>query len=326
MSTRSILSTSLLLLLMGCLSTPREDYFLDPAIPRIETDTSKIAYIRTEWSNDRHVETAFLDSLDRVLEVFKFGRYSIKTVQRYKGANNTMTINYTHSDSSPMGYVDVDTLRRTYDTAGRLAVKAKTFGGIYKDKEHVPKVGYHTIYLDYTAKGDTLIGKVESSYDTLNTSTIVNIDRWEKDDKERDKRHYRLYVMKMPSNPHDTIYHFSQRYTYDSDGKLIMAWFDYMHLGQFYSPAGPDTIWYSHDSRNRLVAERHRYTTDMSNKSEPDTTEKNNFDKEMLDWYRKRFFVGDKYFPNNNRVNRVRYEYERFDPKKHLPLKVPVLD
>lgn len=313
-----------LLLLAGCSSYSREDYFLDPAIPRIETDTIQIAYVRTKWMNDKHIETAFLDSLDRVLELYRFGQSSLKTLDRYEGVNNNMTIRYYHSDSSPLGYVDVDTIRRAYNVMGRVVVKARTFGGIDKNNDHVPKVGYHTLYLDYTAQGDTIIKKVESSYGTTNTSTVANIDRWEKDSKKRSGRHYRLYVMRMPSLPLDTIYHFSKRFAYDLSGKLTLAWFDYMNLGQFYTPAGPDTIWYTYGPKNRLVSERHRYTTDMRNKSEPDTTGRNNFEKESLERYRKLFFIGDAIYPNSNRVDSIKYRYEVFDPKKHLPLKIPV--
>jgi|GEM_PF-1430220 YD repeat-containing protein len=71
-----------------------------------------------------------------------------------------MTIRYYHSDSSPLGSVDVDTLRRKYDGAGRLVVEANTYGGITKNKEYEPKISYYIRYLDYTAQGDTLITRV----------------------------------------------------------------------------------------------------------------------------------------------------------------------
>lgn len=317
---------SMLALLTSCSSHSREDYSLDPGIPRIETDTSEIAYIRTRWFNGKNTATAFLDSQDRVLESFKFGRYSLKTVERYEGVKNIMTINYTHSDSSPMGYVDVDTLRRTYDAAGRLVLEARTFGAIDRDTDRVPEVGYYRRYFGYSSAGDTILKKVESSsYDTTNKSSVANVERWERDKKQRPTRHYRLFVMKRPSDPHDTVYHSSQRFAYDSTGKLALAWFDYMYLGQFYRPAGPDTIWYEYDSKNRLVAERHRYTTDMSNKSEPDTAGLANSSDETANFYRNKFFVGNEYFPNNNRTDVVTYQYEVFDPKKHLPLKIPIM-
>ncbi len=58
---RFLVGLSMLALLSSCSSHSREDYLLDPGIPRIETDTSEIAYIRTRWLNDKHIETAFLD-------------------------------------------------------------------------------------------------------------------------------------------------------------------------------------------------------------------------------------------------------------------------
>jgi len=149
----------------------------------------------------------------------------------------------------------------------------------------------------------------------------VNIDRWEKDKKQRLSRHYRLYVTRMPN---DTVYHYSQRFVYDADGRLTMAWFDYMHLGKRYDPAGADTIWYTYDSRNRLVAERRRYTTDMRNKNEQDTTGLSDFEKQMRASAREKFFVGTEYIPKNNRVVTTEYQCEVFDPKKHLPLKIPL--
>lgn len=314
---------SALVTLMGC-SSPPEDYSLDPGIPRLETPTEQIAYVRTKWRNEKHVETAFFDRQDRLLEVFRFGRSSGKTLNQYAGLVNTTTIGYYHSDSSPMGYVNVDTLRRTYNAAGRLIVEARTFGVIDKNTDQVPKDGYYQRYLDYTSRGDTIIKKVESSYDTTNTSAVANIERWERDEKKRLKRHYRLYVMKKPDRRNDTINHFSQRFAYNSSGKLALAWFDYMHLGKFYLPAGPDTIWYRYDSQNRLVEEKHVYTTDMRNKSEPDTVALSNSEDETDDFYRKKFFVGEKYSPNNNAINTIKYEYEAFDPTRHLPLKIPI--
>jgi|GEM_PF-1359990 hypothetical protein len=68
---RLVLFSVALYSLIGCSLPSEEDYVLDPGIPRIETDTAQIAYIRTKWLNDKHIETAFLNSQDRVLEVFR---------------------------------------------------------------------------------------------------------------------------------------------------------------------------------------------------------------------------------------------------------------
>jgi hypothetical protein len=57
-----------------------------------------------------------------------------------------------------------------------------------------------------------------------------------------------------------------------------------------------------------------------------DPTRLAGFESESRQWQRKTSFVEDNTFCNNDIVNMVRYEYERFDPKKHLPLQVPVLE
>ncbi len=314
------------LFVMGCSIPSSEDLSLDSGIPRVETPGEQIAYVRTKWINEKQVETAFLDRQDRVLEVFRFGRSSAKTRHRYEGSKNSMTIHYAHSDSSPMGWVSVDTLRRTFDAEGRVIIEFWANGSI-SEEGVLGSTGHSERHLSYTAKSDTLVRGVKSSYDTTNPSTVVNIDRWEKDDdQQRLGRHYRLYVMKQLGRINDTVYHFSQRFAYDSTGKLALAWFDHMNLGRFYMPAGPDTIRYRYDSQNRLVEEKHIYTTDMSNKSEPDTAGLANSSDETAGFYRNKFFVGDKYFSNNNRTDLVTYQYEVFDPEKHLPMKIPIVD
>jgi hypothetical protein len=326
MNTRSIRSISFLFLLMGCLFTRREDYFLDPGIPRIETDTRSIAYIRTQWQDGKHIETAYLDSLDRVLEVYLFGRSSSKTLDRYEGKNNTVTITYRHSDSSDMGYVEVDTLRRQYDAQGLLRVESHTRGVIDRRYGGDQTTSYYTRYLDYTPRGDTLITKVESSEDTTNRSTVVYTNQWEKDWKNRLKRHYHLYVSKRRDNTKDTVSYYSRRYAYDAQGQLTMVWYDLMYLADHYWPPGPDTIYYTYDERNRLIGKRYRYTRDMRNKVESDTTGLSNIEKEMRSQRRSEFFAENQAAFNHKEVYVYTYKYERFDPKKHLPLKVPVLD
>ncbi len=298
---------------------------MDSSIPRVETPKNQIAYIRTKWMNDRHIETVLYDHQDRILEVFNFGRSSSKVLNRYEGKRNPVTIYYYHSDSSDPGYITINTLRRTFNADGRVVVESHVHTSLSGMGYSTPN-GFYKRFLAYTATGDTIITRTESSYrrDERDSSQRVNIDRWERDDKNLISRHYRLQVTKGPGElKPDTVYNFSQRFAYDATGKRKLAWFDAMYLWRFYIPEGPDTIWYQYDARNRLVAERHRYTTDMRHKKEIDTTGLKAGDKESIDWYRKKFFVGDSIFHNNDRVDLVRYQYDVFDPAKHLPLAIP---
>lgn len=49
-------------------------------------------------------------------------------------------------------------------------------------------------------------------------------------------------------------------------------------------------------------------------------------DRKKEAWYRKNYFMADSALRNNKDYTSIQYQYERFDPKKHLPLKVPVYD
>ncbi|GAA4409967.1 hypothetical protein GCM10023187_34010 [Nibrella viscosa] len=298
---------------------------MDSSIPRIETPAGEIAYIRTKWKNGKHIETVLYDRQDRVLEVFCFGRNNSKRLNRYTGENNTTTISYDHSDSVPPGYVEIDTLRREFDAAGRVVVESRTSVSFQSHQKPVVR-GFTKRALTYTATGDTLFRTLADSYKLPdNDSTqVANITRWERDNKQRLRHHYRLYVIRLgrPSGL-DTIFLYSRRYAYDATGKLQTVWFDDMYLDQHYSPAGPDTVWYQYDSRNRLVAERHQYTTDMRNKREMDTTRLAASEKESIRYYRDLFLKPGSFW-YNNRVDSVQYRYETFDPARHLPLKIPV--
>lgn len=281
----SLLSILIILfVLIGCYS--KENYFLDPGIPRVETPSEKIASVRTKWYNEKHIETAFLDSSDRVLELFHFGLTSSKTRNQYKGNKTTY---YYHSDSAPYGWVTISTTYRKYNSEGRLVSELIAYKSEGKPNESKAKIHYTRRTLGYATNGDTIVRKIERNYEMTDRSNYIDIDRWEQDDKKRVSRHYRLYVMPRPSGS-DTTDHYSQRYAYDSSGRLAMRWYDYMYLGQFYRPRGPDTTWYSYDARSRLVQERHVYTTSMSNKSEPDSAGLGASQKESRDWYREKVF------------------------------------
>ena len=310
-----------LLAFYGC-SLEEEDRFLDPGIPRVETPNEEIAFVRTKWYNDKHIETAFLDSSDRILEVFGFGRTNSKILNQYKGSYLWKTTDYHHSDSAPYGWVTISTTYRKYGSKGRLISKLTAYSDGGKSYGSNPTTHYTKRYLGYTTNGDTIVRKVERNFEMPDLSTYLDIDRWEQDNKKQITRHYRLYVMPMPSGP-DTTNHYSQRFAYDSSGQLTMSWYDYMYLGDFYRAEGPDTVWYSYDGRNRLVKELRRFTTDMSNKSEPSSKGLTDSQKDTRKWDRDRFFIGDKIFHNNNKTDTVTYHYEAFDSEGHLPLKIP---
>ncbi|WP_373515515.1 hypothetical protein [Persicitalea sp.] len=311
----------LLFALIGCYS--QEDIFLDPGIPRVVTPNEKIAFVRTKWYNDKHIETAFLDSSDRVLEVFRFGRTNSKMLNQYQGNKLWKTICHYHSDSSQDGWVTITTTYRKYNSKGQQISELTAVKPEGKPDESTKMIHYTRRYLGYTDSGDTIVKKMERNYELPDSSNYVNVDRWEQDDQNRIARNYRLYVMKWPSHPIDTIYHYSQRYAYDSSGKLATRWYDYMYLGRFYRAEGPDTVWFSYNAQNRLVKELHRYTTSMSNKSEPTSEGLTDFQMESRRRDMERFSNGDEYFQNNDKTDTVRYQYEVFDPNKHLPLKIP---
>ncbi len=307
--------------LVSCYSA--EDIFLDPGIPHLETPHDKIAFVRTKWLNGKHIETTFLDSQDRALEIFRFGRTNLKELNQYEGANNTLTVNYYHSDSSPTGYVQIDSVRRKFDSTGQMVARllsggSNNGGGFSFDPEYRKKQSF-----TYTETGDTIVKTLMKKSAIPDTTFSSRKEFWEKDDQGHLVYHYKLYVYKGQDGSRDTINHFAQRYAYDSGGKLAMNWFEHMHLGRFYRPEGADTIWYKYDGQNRFVEEVHRYTTDMSNKSEPSTVGLTKFNKESRDRDRKRFLEGDEYFPNNDKTDTVKYKYEVFMPDKHLPLKIP---
>ena len=151
---------------------------------------------------------------------------------------------------------------------------------------------------------------------------MVNIDRWEKDRKQRLGRHYRLQVVRQNDSIKDTAYHYSQRFAYDSTGKLALAWFDYKRPGG-YVPGGAETIWYRYDERNRLMEERH-YTGDVIAFFEKIGLDISASAMQQENWYRKNAFAIESNLRNNKDYFSTQYEYEAFDPEKHLPLKIPI--
>ncbi|MFC5412696.1 hypothetical protein ACFPMF_25450 [Larkinella bovis] len=318
MIVRSLFLLSLVVALSGC----SVDKNLDSSIPRIQTPMDQIAYLRTKWKNGQHIETVFYDHHNRILEVYNFGLTNSKWLTIYEGDKPVTSIYFYHSDSAGAGDITIDTLRQRFDSRGRLVLESHRHASLSRfgnPKEE----GFTKRYLAYSVSGDTIIKRQESSYWPAGrpASQVVDSSRWDRDSQKRIRRFYRLYVMKMPAEPqYDTVYHFSRQYAYDSAGRLKMAWFDSMYLGRFYIPAGPDTVWYHYNAQNRLLGERHRYTTDLRNKREIRTVALSVAEKQSVDWHKKNFFTG---YAKNGHTDWIQYRYEVFNPEKHLPLVIP---
>ncbi|MDB5242798.1 MAG: hypothetical protein JWP57_3423 [Spirosoma sp.] len=310
-------------ILYGCFGKDKE-WTLDRAIPRIETPVSQIACIGTTWVNGYHWQTTLYDKQGRMLETFVFGYSSYKTLNHYDGAKNTLTIHYNCSDSEPSGEMNVDTIRRTFDRAGKMVADKQTFTHFYT-RSRQKTTGTVWRSFAYTTLGDTIITRQAYSNPKLDQyvkTQQTNIDWWEHDRSGRVERHYRLHV--MGNAPSDTMDYYSQRFMYDSLGRRSLAWFDFMYLGQFYIPAGPDTVRYFYDKHNRLIREVRQYTIDRRNKVEIDMTKLDSFGRQSITDSKRRFFEGDSTYhrPNNEKTDIVEYRYEQFDSDKHIPLRV----
>jgi hypothetical protein len=299
----------------GC----QNDAFLDSSIPRVVTPPEQIATVRTKWLNGKLQQTTFLDKQDRVLEDFLFGRTNEKIWNEYAGNKKVSSTRYYHSDSSAPGFVSVFRSEYVYDQQGRVARILEQEGEIESGIER--KNGSAVLTYKYTGTNDTLVGR--SPVIEPNRSKITDTTRWERNQQGQLIRHYRLYVMKMPQNSRlDTIRYFSHRFAYDHLGRRTLAWYDLMYLGRFYIANGPDTIRYEYGRGNRPVREIHRYTTDMRNKREIDTTALNKDERRNIRDSRQRFFDKERTFFNSNRTDTVEYRYEPFEAGKHLPLHV----
>ena len=307
-------------ILCGC--SANSEWTLDRAIPRVLTPTEQLAFVRTTWVNGKLRQTTFLDKQDRVLEDFFYGRTNEKVLNQYRGNNTVQTIHHYHSDSSPSGYVTIDTIRRVFNKSGlvtRVVSQQTEINGLKGGRLVSSSASDYT----YIGTNDTLIRRFPVP--EPNPSTVENIDRWERNKQGQLVRNFRLYIMKMPKEAVlDTIYYYSRRFSYDKFGQRKLAWFDLMYLGRFYTPAGPDTVRYFYNKRNRLVREVQQYTIDRRNKVEIDTTKLKSFDRKSVADYKRRFFEGEStyYSPNNKKTDIVEYRYERFDASKHLPLRV----
>jgi len=244
-----------------------EQYYLDMAIPRLQSPVDQIASLRTKWRDGEHIETVFYDQRGRIIEKFNFGRSSLKELHFYKGDLQKKSIYYSHGDSSEPGVVSIDTVTRDFDVKGRLVLETHVPAEIPERKSATERPSYSR-HLTYTAKGDTIV-KLEGI--DVDDSQLVDIDRWERDDRGLIKRHYRLYVIGDSASP-DTVEHFSQKFAYDKKGRLKMVWFDSMYLGKSYLVPGPDTVLYHYNNQNQLSGEERVYTSDMRNKREVDIT------------------------------------------------------
>ncbi|MBU1820534.1 MAG: hypothetical protein KKG00_03345, partial [Bacteroidetes bacterium] len=247
-----------------------------------------------------------------------------KRLQQYEGGHNTMTIRYTHTDSSPRGEVWVDTLRRIIDAGGRVVMDIQRFSTIYSYEDSISRGGYIIRHLDYATNGDTLITKVENS-SPQQDSTIVNTDHWDKDNKERPRHHYRLHVAKFPNRSSiDTLEYISEQFAYDAIGRLAFSWKDkYSDLSGNYSNLPGK--WYHYNKQGQLVEVRviRSGLVAIVKKSFPQTDASS---KEKEEWYRKKHFKADSTLYQNPDYYSFRYQYEVFHPQKHLPLRIPTTD
>lgn len=276
------------------------------------------------WWNGHLQQTAFLDGKDKVLEEFRYGRSNEKTLYRYVADKLVYLAHYYHNDSSEPGVAQLVERRFSYDRRGRLIQVRSLFTDLKRrmpKKEYDPAIDYYS----YVSPYDTLInGRPSWQLSESNDSTIGNRDHWARNEQGQLVQHHLFYVTKMPNSSRlDTIYYSSQRFAHNSAGQLQLAWFDRMYLGRFYTPAGPDTIHYQYDSRSRLVRQVLRYTTDRRNKIEIDTTTLDSFERTTVADYRQLFFNDPTWSTlKHNRTDTIKYRYEPFDPRKHLPLQV----
>lgn len=293
---------------------------LDRSIPRVETPSEQIATVRFTTSNGRLLQTVLFDRQGRLLEVYDFGRSNSRVRNWYDRQLKIRSVYHYHNDSNPSGQSQVREQRYGYDNTGRL--QTEDING----RTDSSPIGYNfTIRYSYNKQGDTVrsvsptIGRTES--------ILANVDEWTYNQTRQRIRHYILYVLRMPAGQMpDTLYHSSRRFSYAPDGKLLKAWYDYMYLGEFYSPVGPDTVLYQYDQKRKLIGEIQRYTTDMRNKREIDSTKLDAWHRHYIQTYRQMFFFGTAYQSKNDRTNVIRYHYEVFDAKRHLPLLIPPLD
>ena len=304
--------------LLGCVDY--ESSMLDRSIPRVETPSEQIATVRFKTFNGRLLQTVLFDAQGRVLEGYDFGRSNSRVRNWFDRQLKIKSVYHYHSDSNPSGQSQVTEQRYGYDSMGRL--QTESVSGMTDSSP----IGYNsTTRYSYNKQGDTMRSVPPTGGRT--ESILANVDEWTYNQKRQRIRHYVLYILQMPTGQvPDTIFHSSRRFSYAPDGKLLKAWYDYMYLGEFYSPTGPDTITYQYDQLGKLTSERQRYTIDMRNKREIDSTKLDAWHRHYIQTYRQMFFFGTLYQPKNNRTDTIRYRYEAFDAKRHLPLVVPPLD
>ncbi|WP_245859361.1 hypothetical protein [Spirosoma aerolatum] len=302
------------LLILFVFRRPHEP-FLDASIPRVVTDPQQIATVRTKWIKGKLLQTTFLDRQDRILEDFFYGRFNEKIFNEYVNNRKVATTHYYHDDSSAPGFINLSKRRYEYDRQGRVVCE---FRDEYKaDGVDDEKLLKSFVYKYRYTNEDTLL--IEYPATEQFQSKDINIDRWERNKKGQLTRHFRFYVLRTPNGlVEDTLYDYSQRFSYDKSGRRNLAWYDRMYLGRNYVPTGPDTIRYEYDKHNRLIREIHQFTTDIRNKQEIYSS---GLDSSII-VNRKRFFEGDDFFSNNNHIDTVEYRYEVFDLNKHLPLQV----
>jgi len=293
------------------------NYNLDTGIPGVETPVGEIAYLRTKWRNGKHIKTAFYDRQNRLREVFWFGRSNGKRRFRYKGSQLVETVVYDHSDSSPRGHVSVSRYQNFYDRNGRL-VRDRSLFGYYSDEMDTTIYDIYQRHLAYKPNGDTIVvrkEKVKGRPDPESKEVVLaKVNRWYHDEQNQLVRYYHLQVDGIRKSRSYTVLHFSRRFAYDTRGRLSRIWYEAGAPGRLIRPFGPDTIHCAYDRRGRLIQEKLIYTTNLRPNRDPAIDPGKSHKTESKE---------NAIRTITEKVEVFSYQYEAFDPKKHLPVQVP---
>jgi hypothetical protein len=184
----------LIVLVIGCTGC-HNDAFLDSSIPRVVTFPEQIATVRTKWLDGKLQQTTFLDKQDRVLEDFLYGRTNEKIWNEYTDDKKSSSTHYYHSDSEPSGYVHLLKSKYDYDQIGHVThihKKDADIGIMQSERVTLSR----DVYYVYKNSGDTLLIQIPKP--GLNSSTVIDSIRWERNNQGQLARNLRLYVMKMP--------------------------------------------------------------------------------------------------------------------------------
>ena len=246
---------------------------------------------------------------------------------RSVGNNRVGSIAYRHGDSDGEGCRGIALFRYTYDQRGTL-VREVQVRHFLCGTEKMGPANEITIGYRYSPTGDTLRTITEvPTPGQPHSYTHINVDRWERNARGQVDRQYVLNAIRDCRGgviTTDTNTNYSRRFAYDSAGKLIRVWYEYIYLGKFYhlSTGRPDTTYIRYDAANRRTHEVMRYTTDLRNKREPDMTGLSTLQKQDAAQAKLRFLNGNS-GSDGNYTATIRHSYEPYDPVKHRPLNVP---